>query len=280
MTNHIPIKARYSFRKNWYLIYSYMLCPEDEDIQNDIFLYKYYNWAHLMALKGYPEIDDYEPTKVASFLFSALKNDSYNVYNQISTRLHAVEAAGKLLRILMAITKSRSDMSLSIENAIQIYQDTLKDAKIKDEYFSRQYLFDFYKSKKDVWHLCAAFTTINPVKKSNDRFSNRVIKFLSLAKYYRAFGTKTKKLRRKVELNETLIDNDTVFNIPPVYKLHEVADADLGIDDYSSIVLGRPSMVPAIDNGTCTTPSNSSDCSIQNEQDEQSSDSAIDPSPV
>lgn len=215
-----------------------MLCPEDEDIQRDIFLYKYYQWNHNKSLNDSSSEKDYDNQAVISFLFSCLKNSKYNIADEIRSRLSAVYGAGKLLRLIHAIKISNAKTSPTIENAIRTYQRVIKSHKIEDEYYSRQYLLDFCKYKKDVWHLCAAFTLINPMKRCSDKFENRIMYFLSLAKYYRIFGIKTKKLRSKSELSETLIDPEKVFNIPAIYQLSKLSAADIGIGDHENIVLG------------------------------------------
>jgi hypothetical protein len=182
---HIPIWLEQKPVKSWFSIYSFILSPASKALRKAYFTYFYckylfrnrnklnktkLNLPHSIYIERYVKIIS-QP----------------NFHDQLFARNQCAEATGYIMRFMHVLLKNKRECGLNRAVSVFLQYFTYLESKGAESpyYINKGDVTNYYQDYWDVFHLCAALTHINPIKKSKDaNIRTRLNQFIALSDHY------------------------------------------------------------------------------------------------
>jgi len=223
----IPANNNQSPHYNWFLTFSYMLAPNDPEMQSAIFHYRLLRYVLNSPLRASEFFNAEENKETARLFRKAIMRK--NLKNEIAERKKKVRRLGEMVRFLSLMhimnTPDPSFNKAAYLSRVGFEKRDNERVKMKKSTFaySKKQYREEKKKYNDVLHLCAAYSTVDPDRKKIKGSKAKKIKiFFSKTPIFHKFLTAFEFARQANKVNNRGAYNpflkDSLYNFPKEFE--------------------------------------------------------------
>ena len=212
----IPVWINKQPRKSWYSIYSYMLSPGRPKLRDAIFSYYYLRYLSKNQNKYHTSLESQVSIKTVNDLLHALKFKSFA--KELDRLDECVRGSGIIFRLMYGMQQIGETPTLN--KAVDFFKRGFKSQEAAKGYVpflqSTQDIKRYYEYRSSVFHLCAAYTIVKPLKPvSGKPLRDRIFDFLAISERFRINAQLMKKGNPDGGKYLPLIDPEMIYHVSP-----------------------------------------------------------------
>lgn len=227
MSASIPLSDTHTARKNWYILFSYMLSPDNEKIRDDIAGFKYNNWLHKKKKRYSTELSP-RYADIYDMFFSFINFDG-GLKSEISSKSCDAIVSGLSLIWLNSLYIYCKDKTASLNLAREVCANCMDMDEKKWGLSSDTTMIAAWNKLISVLPYCAAYASFYKQGKRHDLVTKDGLnKFLLISRAYSLFGLKFVSPRQTGSV-KYLFTKERLQNVSNDFTMHNELEVDIGL---------------------------------------------------